>query len=313
MNKTIQSILKQAELYRSQGLLKEAEQQLKKIEIFIQTNDKIKNKEKLLKGIAYKIKILNDDAKKFEKKSKKIEASPSVNKIIKNLFSTASETEDNGEDKNEAQLEGAKALLKFGQFESAFAEFEKLLTTEKYSVISAKNIIKCLVELDKVNTAVMMFFKWQSESFFSSEQLMDIRSFAEKFFEEKALDKDMLLSDTGVDNLSEKNDFSEKEDEDYEDFIDISSIAISFSEDAITNDNIELDVSFQSGNVISIIISSKDQQLIDKLKVGVKLDNVQYYSPVAIFKGSGTVSAKTKIQSGPKKGYYSLDIKVESM
>ncbi len=313
MNKMIKGILKQAELYKSQGLLKEAEQQLKKIETFIQTNDKIKNKEKLLKGIAYKIKVLNDDVKKFEKESKKTETSPGVNKIIKNLFSTAFATEGDEADKDAAQLEGAIALFKFGQFDSALTEFDQLLNSEKHSVISAKNIIKCLVEQDKVNTAVTRFFKWHTESFFSSEQLTDIRSFTENLFEKKKLDRDLLLTGAGIDNISNNIDCSEKEDKEYEDFIDISSIGISFSENAITNEDIELDVSFQTGNVISIIISSKDNQVIDKLKVGVKLENVQYYSPVAIFKGSGTVSAKTKIQSGPKKGDYSLDIKVENM
>ncbi len=310
MNKNIKGILKQAELYQSQGLLKEAEQQLKKIETFIQTNERIKNKEKLLKAIAHKIRLLNEEVKKFEKESKKTETSPGVNKIIKNLFTTAFAVSGDETDKKAAQLEGATALLKFGQFEGALVEFDKLLSSEEHSVVSAKNIIRCFLELDKVNSAVTRFFKWKSESFFTSEQLTDISSFTENLFEEKNLDKDLLLSQAGIDNINDNMDCFEKE---YEEFIDISSIGISFSEDAITSEDIELDVSFQTGNVISIIISSKDHQVIDKLKVGVKLDNVQYYSPVAIFKGSGTVSAKTKIQSGPKKGDYSLDIKVESM
>jgi len=76
---------------------------------------------------------------------------------------------------------------------------------------------------------------------------------------------------------------------------------------------VELDVSFQSGNVISLIVSSKDEHLIENLKVGVRLDDVHFYSPVAIFRGSGVVSAKTQIKSGPKKGDYSLDIKIESL
>jgi hypothetical protein len=83
--------------------------------------------------------------------------------------------------------------------------------------------------------------------------------------------------------------------------------------DAEEGEQVELDVSFQSGNVISLIISSKDEALIENMKVGVKLEDVHFYSPVAIFRGSGIVSAMTQIKSGPKKGDYSLDIKIESL
>ena len=65
-----------------------------------------------------------------------------------------------------------------------------------------------------------------------------------------------------------------------------------------------------SENVISLLIPSKDKDLIEYFEVGATLNDVQYYSPIAMFSGTGIVSEKTKIESGPRRGDYNLDIKV---
>lgn len=76
--------------------------------------------------------------------------------------------------------------------------------------------------------------------------------------------------------------------------------------------SLEFDVNFQSGNVLSLIISSRDKTLIENLEVGLKLNNVQFFSPIAIFEGVGVIADKTQIGTGPKRGDYSLDIKILS-
>ena len=60
-------------------------------------------------------------------------------------------------------------------------------------------------------------------------------------------------------------------------------------------------------------MSSNDKLLIESLKVGVRLDDMDFYSPIAIFKGSGVVETNTRIETGPKRGDYSLDIKIHSI
>jgi hypothetical protein len=107
----------------------------------------------------------------------------------------------------------------------------------------------------------------------------------------------------------EMNELGESENEDDE-FMDISSIGITLDTGSEKKRMIDLDVSFQQGNEINLIISSKNKDLIDNLKVGFRLNDVQFYSPFAIFTGSGIVSAKTQIGFGPKQGDYSLDITV---
>lgn len=104
----------------------------------------------------------------------------------------------------------------------------------------------------------------------------------------------------------------EEIEEDKQEFIDISSIGITLDHGPEKGRVVELDVSFQSGNMINLIISSKDKAMIESFKAGDKLNGIQFYSPIAIFKGSGIVSANTQIDSGPRQGDYRLEIKILS-
>jgi hypothetical protein len=93
-------------------------------------------------------------------------------------------------------------------------------------------------------------------------------------------------------------------------FLDITSIGITMEEGPSQGQMVEFDVNFQSGNMLSLIIPSKDEALIAQLQDGVRLDNIQYYSPIAIFRGAGVVASRTQIKNGPKKGDFCLDIKI---
>jgi len=97
-----------------------------------------------------------------------------------------------------------------------------------------------------------------------------------------------------------------------EEFLDISSIGILFHSGPGKGKVVEFDVNFQSENLLSLIISKKEEKLIEDLIVDVKLDDIQFYSPIAIFNGSGIVTAKSQIKSGPKRGDFCLDIKITS-
>jgi hypothetical protein len=62
--------------------------------------------------------------------------------------------------------------------------------------------------------------------------------------------------------------------------------------------------------MLSLIISKTDKGLIEDLKKGDELDDIQFYSPIAMFKGTAVVANKTQINTGPKQGDYCLDVKV---
>ncbi len=102
-------------------------------------------------------------------------------------------------------------------------------------------------------------------------------------------------------------------DEDHDDeVLDINSIGITLDSGPRKGDIVELDVSFQSGNVISRLVAHTDTDLIELFNVGETLHNIQCYSPIAMFGGSGIVDTKTHIESGPRRGDYSIDLKIVS-
>lgn len=96
-----------------------------------------------------------------------------------------------------------------------------------------------------------------------------------------------------------------------EELVDILSIVVTLDDAAQDEKGIKLDVSFQRENMISVIVPGTNQVLIDYLKIGLRLDDVQFHSPAVIFRDSCVVSAKKQIESGPKKGDYSLLMKIQ--
>jgi len=304
MNKKIKSLLQQAEVYKKQGLLSEARKKYDFVKELIQNNDKFQNKQKLIESLDKKIAGLNRSIKTVESAPIKPEMSEHVNELIKKLFSFSSKEKS----EDDAALEGAIALAKFGQFDGALKEFQKLIEIESQRVPAAKNILRCHLEMGSVDHANEQLSGWQeSKDLFSVEQFEKISVFYDDILDKKGLKKETL-------NVEEKDfELDAADGEGDEEFLDISAVAITFDDGPNKGEQVELDVSFQSGNVISLIVSRKDDHLIENLKVGVRLDDVHFYSPVAIFRGSGVVSAKTQIKSGPKKGDFSLDIKIESL
>jgi tetratricopeptide (TPR) repeat protein len=307
MSKQLKKLLKQADLYKSQGLLSEARKNYQQIKNLIKNSDSLPNKEKLLIGINKKISMLEKDFNKFHDAPLKPGQSDHVNELIKKLFSFSHEKET---DENDASLEGAIALAKFGQFEGAILEFNKLINVDSTRVSAAKNIIRCHIALDTVDEVVEEFKQWGVGDLFAPEQLENVRVFFEDTLDKKGIKKD--LSGGTSDHKEAEAPFNE-DDVDDEEFLDISAVAITFDSGPKKGEQVELDVSFQSGNIISLIVSDKDESIIENLQVGARLDDLHFYSPIAIFRGAGVVSAKTQIESGPKKGDFSLDIKIESI
>jgi hypothetical protein len=95
-----------------------------------------------------------------------------------------------------------------------------------------------------------------------------------------------------------------------DEFLDINSVGIQLPSGPLKGRMVEFDVSFQTGNSINLIIASKESALLNELSKGTKLTDMQFFSPIAILNGSGVVTAKTQIKSGPKEGDYSLDITI---
>ncbi len=293
----IKLLLQEAELYRSQSLMNESIGKYNKAVELIQKNEQIKNKQNLIDGITKKKRVVEDELDKINK-APPPEVSSKIQDLILNKFAFS--------EGDTANLEGIIALAKFGQFERALKEFTNLLKNDSLRIVAAKNIIRCHLALDAIEDAVSDYQQWLSSDAFTPAQLNKVRVFFESILEKKGAD--ITLPKVKVSAEAGKPEIEEEEEE----IIDINSIGITMESGPQKGQMVEFDVSFQSGNVVSVLISSKDKDFIKSLQIRATLNDVQYFSPIAMFSGQGVVSDLIQIESGPRRGDYNLDIKVVS-
>lgn len=320
--KKVKTLLKEAELFHSQGLLNEAMAKYNTAIDLVESDDQIKNKQGLIDGISNKISVLAKDIAKVEEAPKSPEVSDEVQELIKKMFAFSAE-----KDEDTIALDGAIALAKFGQYERALKEFDELLKKDSLRVVAAKNILRCHMALSSADAAISQYEQWLSGDIFVPNQLDKIRIFFEGILEKEGVERTLPTATTppedpelviempeiDVDEAQEPMvEGLEVEDDDADEVLDINSIGITMEDGPQKGEMVEFNVSFQSRNVISLLIPGKDESLLDVFQPGTKLNDVQYYSPIAIFNGNGMVSAVTEIKTGPRQGDYSVDIKVES-
>jgi tetratricopeptide (TPR) repeat protein len=298
----IKSLLSEAELYRSQGLFTEAKDKYLSATAMIHKIGKLKNKESLLKAISLKIQSLEKKTEKVETGPASPELSEKGQNLIKNLF-------------GENDLQKAVALARFGQFERAIIELTALLKDDVYRVEAGKNIMRCKMAVATVDDAIDQYNQWYSGDLFSAHQLESIRTYLQSVLDQKGIDKPLPIpvgerADTDAPVETGGIEFSMPEPE--EEILDITSIGITFTNGAQKGKMFEFDVNFQSGDMLSLIISKNDQGLLEDLKKGDKLEDIQFYSPIAMFKGTAIIANQTRIDAGPKQGDFCLDLKVTS-
>ena len=305
----LKSMLQEAEIYRVQGLISEAYNKYQDAEKMVNSIGSLKNKASLLKAIADKIAALNYTREKVDKGPNSPELSKKAQDLIKNLFAF---TENKDEDS--AALEGAVVLAKFGQFDRAIEDLKALLDRDSVKVEAAKNILRCHMATTATQEAINLYHEWHSEDRFHPNQLEQVRIYLEDALMKKGMDVDLPSPIAIQDEQASDNNLGTTaiDDGNEEEFLDITSIGITFENGPRKGKMVEFDVNFQSGNMLSLIISKQDQGLIEDLKAGMELKDIQFFSPIAIFNGSGVVSSKTQIKSGPKQGDYCLDIRIKS-
>jgi tetratricopeptide (TPR) repeat protein len=203
-----------------------------------------------------------------------------------------------------AAIEGAVALAKFGQYEKAVEELERLVKDGPLPLPAAMNLLRCHLSLASPEAAITQYKRWASREELGKGDLRYLRNFLENQLKKRGIDPKLQ----GVDeDASEETDL----DEQHEELIELSGIGIEFEDGPNKGKSIEFDVSFQSGNTISIIIESKDKNIADGFDKGQRLSDIQCISPIAIFNGSGLVSGKSVITAGPKRGGYTIDITID--
>lgn len=324
----IKTLLREADLYQQQGLLNEAKERYKKATEILKKNTDIANNQELIQSIVKKVVVLNQEINKINEAVTKPKVSGQKQDLIKNLFGGSQAENDNSR-----TLEGAIALAKFGQFDRALDEFDRLLSDEGVRVAAAKNIIRCYIELSDLDQAVKRYTAWNDDEDFKDIELKKIRFFLDNRLRKlghdctlpertqvleieeieagEQLDATETATGKFVDEVeAESVDFDSELELHEEEFLDINSVGIQLPAGTQKGQMFEFDVSFQTGNSINLIIPNTEKTLLKELKAGTKLHDMQFFSPIAILNGSGVVTSKTRIKSGPKEGDYSLDITI---
>ena len=298
----VKSLIKEAELYRKQGLLAQSKGTFEKVLSFARKSKSLSGRDDLIKAVDKKIHGIENGLKELTVDSDMPELSTKEQGLIRNLFSFS-------KNKNTAAMESALALAKFGQYESALAEFNKLLNSGIMPLASAKNILRCHLALSSPSEAIDQYERWINNQTLGAKSLEKVRSFLAVMLDRKGV----KVSLPSVNDRKKKEESTlSTESKNESEVLDISSVGVRIKSGSEKGKRIEFDVTFQSGNIISIVLSSKEKSLLDVFKIGIVLPDMQFYSPIAIFRGKGIISGKTEIKSGPKKGDYMLDIRVES-
>lgn len=299
----IKEILKQAEIYAAQGLFVEARDNYRGVIDLLQAQPRVKDREKILKSLNAKVEAMKARIRKVEGAAPPPVLSPEVQALIKKLFSFSL-----SDDPDHVALDGAVALTKFGQYGSAIGEFEDLLGRPTVRLAAAKNILRCHLAADEIPAATEKYRGWIGDPRFDSELLGKLHAFLQSLLEQKGSAVELpepprILQSEMLPTLQ-----VEAPDE----VLDINGVRIQISEGPSKGLYVDYDVSFQSGNVISILVSEQDAEVLNILQLGEILSNVELTAAVAIFKGSAKVMAKNRIKVGPRSGFFNVDLKIRA-
>jgi tetratricopeptide (TPR) repeat protein len=295
----IKSLVKEADFYRSQGLLEQAKFKYSEALNVVMKNEALQKKESLINSLNKRIQAVQDTLDEIDKATDTPELAEDVQKLISNLFSFS-------KNKEVAAIEGAVALAKFGQYEKAFTEFQRLIDERILPLRAAENMLRCQFFFISPERAVDQYKKWVSSPIFTKKELKSLREFMVKMFKKEGIELDLPETQIALHEEPKKDTASEP-------VLEISSIGLRMKDNFRRDIDVELDITFQTGNILSFIVKADKKELINFLSTGGKLPEIQCYSSLSIFTAKGVVSDKKIIPSGPRKGDYAFDLTIEKV
>lgn len=298
LGEKIKKYYQEAELYCEHGLMSEALDKYKAVEALIKSSGSIRNRAGLLQKVGAKIEETAKTLQRLDRIKPPAAVTAEAQSLMKEMY-----TFDDPEAKGSAALGGAIALAKFGQYDKAIEELTPLLAYDKLRLEAAKNILWCWMQQNYADYAISLYQKWRKQNLFPEKETQNIHQYFIQLMDDAGVhhEFDQLESQRTIEPDSEVND---------DDILDINSIRFVLPRGAREGEQIELEVSFQSGKYIRMILPRREKDLIDGVHPGDFLKDIIFYSPVAIFSGEGYVSSRSEITAGPKRGDYSLEIKI---
>ena len=177
-------MIRQGDLYRVQGLLKDSKEKYQELLQFIQNHERFSEDKKIMDAITTRIRMVEEDLVETDQAEETPELSEEVQDLIQKLFSFS-------KNKETAAVEGAIALTKFGQHDKALAEFERLLKEGILPLEVGKNILRWHLTFSSPDTAVIQFKLWVSRKELSKEHLKYLRGFLENILEKRGIKADL--------------------------------------------------------------------------------------------------------------------------
>ena len=293
----LMSLVKEAAVYRDQGLLPESRAKYGQVLELINQSEEFSNHPKILSAVRERIREVERDLAEATQESRSPELSQEQRGLIKELF-TFSRT------KEAAAVEGATALAEFGQYEQAVEEFRRLMQEGTLPIVAAKNILRCYLALSLPGAAIAEYRDWISSGLLSQQELKYVHGFLTYALKKRGIHIRVPDPEEGFPDLS---GYLEKE----EDFLEISTLSVHLKRGPLKGHSIDLDVTSQTGSVVSVILSPDPKELVDSFRLGKRITDIQFYSPITVFRGSGIVSRKLKVEEGARSGDYMIDITVE--
>lgn len=296
----LKALVKEAEVYRSQGLLDQACTKYREILAFVKRHARLSKDKKLIDALNQKIRAVEDALSEMEAAEERPQLTDDMQHLIRKLFAFS-------RSKDQAEIEGAIALAKFGQYDKAIEEFQRLIREKIMPLQAAMNLIRCYMTLSAPDEAVSQFKVWSSRDLFSRGDLKYLRNFLESSLSRKGTQADLPQIEGPV--LAKKKRIKQEEEAEAE-ILALSSVSFPLPRGPRKGESVEFEVTFQSGSAISIVISSREKDLEKVFEQGVELTDIQCFSSMGVFKGNGTVSGKSSISSGPKRGDFAVDISI---
>ncbi len=292
----ILSLVREADLYRNHGLLVESKGKYTQVLSILKDQDASVESRQVLTAVQEKLRKVDKDISEIRAAPKIPELSAELQGLIKRVFSFS-------RTKEVAALEGANALAKFGQYEEALAELQRLLTQGTLPIVAARHILRCYLSLSLPYAAIAQFKDWLSSETLSKEDLRYVREFLEEALKGIGF-KDhlsaLLGEESGRPNKSEE-----------EESLDISAIRIQLEDGDLKGESVEMDVVWQMGTMVRVVIPGRRKDLSNALKIGKRIDRMQCYSPITVFTAQGIISKKSTVQKGPNHGDCLLDITIK--
>lgn len=291
----MKSLLKNADVYNEQGLYAEAREKYVEAFALIPKMGGAGDQERLRVLLEKRIRSVDQKIAACNEADQPPELSADIQNLIRNLFSVS-------ETRERSAFEGAVALMRFGQYQRAVEEFDKLLADGIQPLIAARNIITCFFLLGVHEFAIERYKQWCGTTWLTNLELLHIRDLLKLALVEKGIAADLPFP--------LKKSPGEQHDEELEP--EISMMTVEFEEGELKGRTEELKVTFQFSNLLSAIVPSSRRKLIDALAPDATLNRMGFYSPLVFFRGRGKVTSRAVLKHGPRKGDYLFDISYEA-